>query len=77
MSKVSFNQDKASLAAVHPVSRLASPLRETYQQKISESEKDLLKAPQNLHISTKAGKITNVFFCKLYLFISPRYTSRH
>ena len=57
MSKVCFKQDEASLAGVHPVSRLASPLRETYhQEKMSESEKDLLKAPQNLHIRTRAGK---------------------
>ena len=56
MSKVCFNQGKASLAGVHPVSRLASRLRETYQEKVSESEKDLLKAPQNQHISTKAEK---------------------
>ena len=68
MSKVCFNQDKASLVGVHPVSRLASPLRETYQEKISESEKDILKTPQNLLISIKAGKITNVLFLQTIPF---------
>ena len=70
MSKVCFKQDEASLAGGHPVSRLASPLRETYhQEKISESENDLLKAPQNLHMyQHKSRKITYVFFFANYTF---------
>ena len=74
MSKVCFNQDKASLAAVHPVSRLASPLRETFQEKMSENEKDLLKGQQYLPTSTKAGKITNVLFLQTIPF---HFTSIH